>query len=374
MKDYEGCVRVLQNYGSTTSADCFDLLGDGAIGLWMQSSTVPVHRDDEFSAVTQWGEFLRHQGVNIDDFFGADYNALMAAARDSLSDSVPRIALLLALGASLKVADFDGMTAWHHLFSTGSNADWLRSIDVEGKAILMLKQMRIRGQDLLGLKDGFGNTAYDYAVQNMLQNAYNNALKAVGLLSSVLDTEHEPGEWLAWFDEAEISTTTQEGALPAEWKSILPLSDSADVPSNTSMSNARGQPLYSHAQMTTQLTPQRKQKLEARRRQQKLYDIAGLKFVPKAQDPLLDLSHPIVNLGLRWMKRAVMDRFQILWLALTFLGMLLVLLSTYVVTGLKVAGQKAAFATLSFWVQAELFWYMRVTRSQTRSAIIRVSK
>lgn len=371
---YEDCVRALEKTGSTSSEDCFDLLGEGAIGWWMQADGIPIEREGEFDFVPRWGEFLRHRGVDIDSFFDVDYNALIASVRNEAADAVPRTALLLELGASLTVTDDCGMTAWHHAFYDMSHLAysrhrWRYQHDAVRKRIgekctIMLKSMKKRGQNILSLRDNFGCTAWDYAVANELEDFYNTALRNVGLLGNAIDLEDEPGEWLAWFEE-ENAQSQPPKVMPATASMLDPFK----IP-YTSTSTSLLSPSSSNIPQstTTTLTPQRRRKIEARRQQQHLSDTKGeyygkIKIGPKYYDPAIKITWPIVEITLKWMAQTILARLEVAGFIFAFLGMLLMLAGTYLWSAVTKGAREVGTGATWCWVQASM-WYMSTVKNE----------
>ncbi|KAF7551489.1 hypothetical protein G7Z17_g4982 [Cylindrodendrum hubeiense] len=128
------CCRFLESKGCS-SGESFDILGASGTSLSFNTAALEWVDTDNFLNVKKWGRFISNIGVDINEFYGADFNALIAQCRafHPNTNKVPidyydidrapdRVALLLALGADVHVACFDGMQPMHHLFSTASSS------------------------------------------------------------------------------------------------------------------------------------------------------------------------------------------------------------------------------------------------------------
>lgn len=226
LKSYIQCCEALHREGCT-SADSFDLLSAQSSVHFVSRGVVP-NSSDEFDIVYQWGKYLKSIQIDIDGFYGADYNALIALARNYDSEPYEKecfvedisnsMALLLACGARMDVRDSNGMQVLHSVFDDGYfHEPWF----VEKKVTLLIQHsMRLamlkeRGlystafdfavlEQLLDSRDNFGRTPRDVAREYCLHRSYDNALRACGIPSNVLEMENGPIEWHSWFKDEQV--------------------------------------------------------------------------------------------------------------------------------------------------------------------------
>jgi hypothetical protein len=201
----------------------------GAVSVVLPTSGVDISAGEEFDIVYEWAKFLKDIQVDLDGFYGADYNALIAVVRSPDIQS-EQTALLLALGANVATRDANGRQPLHHIFLPDLGYRIYYRTHIEENAFLVMKNALDNGIDALNSIDFRGRTPWDYAVRNGYTREYKKAAARSGA-SNFLNW-NGPTDWQNWFvveGTSQLSPSAQQpsGGSYGEIKQLLATSTTA---------------------------------------------------------------------------------------------------------------------------------------------------